>query len=39
MEVWHKELKALGATYSLISGTEEERLQNAIEAVDSYLSI
>jgi NadR type nicotinamide-nucleotide adenylyltransferase len=39
MEVWHKELKALGATYSLISGTEEERLQNAIQAVDSYLSI
>ncbi|MFA6944519.1 MAG: ATP-binding protein [Pedobacter sp.] len=39
MEVWHNELKALDATYSLISGSEEERLQNAIQAIDSYLSI
>ncbi len=39
MEVWHKELKALNATYSLISGSEEERLQNAIQAIDYYLSI
>jgi nicotinamide riboside kinase len=39
MEVWHKELKALGATYSLISGTDEERFQNAIQAIDLYLSI
>jgi NadR type nicotinamide-nucleotide adenylyltransferase len=38
MEVWHNELKALKATYSLISGSEEERLRNAIRAVDSYLS-
>jgi NadR type nicotinamide-nucleotide adenylyltransferase len=38
MEVWHKELKALNATYCLISGSGEGRLQNAIEAVDSYLS-
>jgi hypothetical protein len=39
MEVWHKELKALNATYSLISGSEEERLQNAIQTIDSYFSI
>ena len=39
MEVWHNELKALDATYSLISGSEEGRLQNAIQAIDSYLSI
>ncbi len=39
MEVWHKELKALNATYCLISGSEEGRLQNAIQAIDYYLSI
>ena len=39
MEVWHTELKALDATYSLISGSEEERLGNAIQCIDSYLSI
>lgn len=39
MEVWHKELKALEAKYSLISGSEEERLRNAIWAIDLYLSI
>lgn len=39
MEVWHKELKALNATYRLISGSEEERLQNAIQAIGDYLSI
>lgn len=39
MEVWHKELKALNAKYSLISGSEEERLQNAIQTIDNYLSI
>jgi len=38
-EVWHKELQALNARYQLISGTEEERLQNAIKAIDAYLSI
>lgn len=39
LEVWHKELIALKATYRLISGSEEERLQNAVQAIDSYLSI
>ncbi len=37
MEVWHKELEALDANYSLISGSDEERLQNAIREIDSFL--
>ncbi len=37
MEVWHKELKSLDATYYLISGTDEERLRNAIEKIDQFL--
>jgi NadR type nicotinamide-nucleotide adenylyltransferase len=39
MEVWHNELNALKANYCLISGSEEGRLQNAIQAIDLYLSI
>ena len=39
MEVWHKELKALGANYHVISGTDEERLQNAIVTIDSFLTM
>ena len=39
MQVWHNELKALGATYSLISGNEELRFKNAIQTIDSYLSM
>lgn len=37
MEVWHSELKALGANYHLISGSNEERLKNAIEEIDGFL--
>ena len=37
MEVWHNELKALKAEYWLISGSNDERLQHAIECIDSYL--
>ncbi len=37
MEVWHKELKALEATYFLISGSEEVRFQNAIKQIDTFL--
>ncbi len=37
MEIWHKELKALDATYYLISGTDEERLSNAIKKIDVFL--
>ncbi|MHB1179958.1 MAG: AAA family ATPase [Daejeonella sp.] len=37
MEVWHNELKALDANYHLISGSDEERLQNAIFSIDLFL--
>ena len=37
MAVWHKELKALNADYQLISGSEKERLNNAIQSIDQYL--
>ncbi|MEJ7694149.1 ATP-binding protein [Daejeonella sp.] len=37
MEVWHKELKALDATYHLISGSEHERLKNAIGEINGFL--
>jgi NadR type nicotinamide-nucleotide adenylyltransferase len=38
MSVWYKELKALNANYILITGTGETRYQNAINAIDSYLT-
>jgi NadR type nicotinamide-nucleotide adenylyltransferase len=38
LEVWHRELKALNANYYLISGTDEERLSNAILTIDMFLS-
>lgn len=37
MEVWHKELKALNANYSVISGVGEIRIQNAITVIDTFL--
>lgn len=37
MEVWHKELKSLNASYKLVSGEQDERLQNAIALVDDFL--
>ncbi len=37
MDVWHKELKALDADYHLISGSDEERLKNAIDKIDNAL--
>lgn len=37
MHVWHRELTALGAEYHLISGTDTERLKNAIQTIDRYL--
>lgn len=37
MGVWHKELKALSANYHLISGTDDERLENAIKKIDGFL--
>lgn len=38
MQVWHKELQDLKATYVTIAGTDEERLFNAISAIDQYLN-
>ena len=37
MEVWLKELQALDANYYLISGSDKERLRNAIERVGWFL--
>ena len=37
MDVWHKELKALSANYEVISGDGDERLRNAICAIDQFL--
>ena len=37
MEVWHRELKGIDANYVLISGLGNQRLENAIEAVDDFL--
>lgn len=37
MEIWRKELKALNANYHIISGSNEERFQNAVEKIDSFL--
>jgi len=38
MAVWHKELDAINANYIVISGTGEERYQNAIAAIDAHLN-
>lgn len=37
MDIWHQELDALHANYVVISGTETQRLDNAIEAIDEFL--
>lgn len=37
MNIWHRELNLLQANYAVISGTEEERLHNAITAIDEFL--
>ena len=37
MEVWHKELQALGAKYIVISGEGDERLKHAVKAIDNFL--
>jgi nicotinamide riboside kinase len=37
MEVWYKELHALDAKYVLISGTGDDRYENAVKAVDSFV--
>jgi len=37
MQVWHNELKALGANYTTISGTDIMRFENAVRVIDEYL--
>lgn len=37
MQVWHQELEALHASYVVVSGTANDRYQNAITAVDNFL--
>ena len=37
MQIWHKELIALNASYVVISGSDDQRLENAIRAVDQFL--
>jgi len=36
MQVWHEELKALNANYTVITGTGEDRFQNAVKAIDVF---
>ncbi len=38
MQVWHRELQAIGANYTVISGLGEERGANALEAVRLLLA-
>ncbi|OCX50946.1 NadR [Mucilaginibacter sp. PPCGB 2223] len=37
MQVWHDELKALNASYVLISGLGQDRYDNAVRAIDNFL--
>lgn len=37
MEIWHKELQSLNANYIVISGSDDQRLKNAIKAIDQFL--
>ncbi|WP_158825912.1 AAA family ATPase [Mucilaginibacter lacusdianchii] len=37
MAVWHKELQALNAPYTVISGLGQQRYDHAVEAVDNFL--
>ena len=38
MSVWHKELSVLQANYKVVGGLGEDRLNNAIAAIDQFLS-
>lgn len=38
MNIWHKELRTLNAQYELVSGLGQERFQNALAAVDLFLT-
>lgn len=38
MVVWHNELKAIGANYTLISGTGDDRYLAAVTAIDNFMN-
>ncbi|WP_257669560.1 ATP-binding protein [Parapedobacter tibetensis] len=38
MQVWHRELQAIGANYAVVSGLREERFTHALEAVTRFLA-
>jgi NadR type nicotinamide-nucleotide adenylyltransferase len=38
MQVWHNELQALNANYITISGTGDDRYQNAVKAIDEFIN-
>lgn len=38
MQVWHQELQALNATYTVISGLGDDRYRHAILAIDTFLT-
>lgn len=38
MEVWHRELRDLKANYTVISGQGTERFENAVKAIDQFLT-
>lgn len=37
MDVWHKELRELNANYVMISGSAQDRYDDAVKAIDSFL--
>jgi hypothetical protein len=37
MNVWHRELQSLNANYKVISGLNEQRYDNAVNAIDGFL--
>jgi NadR type nicotinamide-nucleotide adenylyltransferase len=38
MDVWHNELQALDANYTVISGVGQDRYDNAVKAIDGFVS-
>lgn len=38
MDIWHKELQNLQANYSVVSGNDDERFQNAVAIINNYLA-
>lgn len=39
MDVWHRELQALNARYTVISGQGQQRYDHAVAAVDDFLKL